>query len=965
MILTIFKYVKLYSTARQYVGPRKLVLLALIYWVSKIVIKRFNIRISIPSAQELISTLLDQLLEQPVIPVHVCRSAFRSTPLPQIRTQSQVHSHPISAAHRSSCVPFATLYALGLGLEPFCIQASTSDVKAGMQHNRTHYWAKDVLVPNSNSVTTDSNLAVIVDVDYYMNMNDFLINMRTPVVLYTCQPNAVAYSSNEYSFTFDEKNYIRYTVKGGAEYSHQIWNYNKDVIVIRKYNKTTIFQIERVHADEHHEYVALIPIGSYNGYIASFLSRWLEAPTLTRLQPVKGQFLVMDVQEKNGLFTSIARVNNYATAYVPRPLLDTIYSATLSTSVKTGVATIQSWLENDGGRHGAAIVCDYLLTNQSKITERIYPAETGIIRYQLLRNVEEHDPDAKGLMSSFMQPLVASGYVPDNTISNERAAVIARVLAPQVDAIKISRKPESPPPRWLIQSMHEFVNLCVPIKHKGRPTEIHTVFEKQHRPAQRSLLERASGMSIPDVTSISTFLKAEPYQKAADPRIISTYNTVIKREYSRYTYSFTDYILQHHSWYTFGQNPIEIAKHVADICTNSAAIVCADANKMDGHISQICRDLELALWNAFLEFDEHTNIRNLHEKQYNSPAYTTHGFNYHVDFIRGSGSPETAFFNTIITKFIDFLYRRKHMSAIEAFNAPGKFGGDDSIATRAGPISELIDAAASIGQRYEVDEFTRGQSGVNYLSRFYTSNVWYGDYSSTCDLKRQLSKLHISSNQNLTTNVEKLRRKLSGLLRTDHHTPIIKDILETAKRLGMQLYDVEESDSWWAQYDLDTNWPNSLPQDEFQFIQSFLPKSDPTRLQIYLLTCTVDTDLLHMPLICEKENLIHNPNFITATTEEMKYPEQPTIEPASVVDAKTEITVVDSCRDFLFRTCTRKHCTKPHIPTSTTKLGITKYKESIGDKIKQANSTIRRKQVAFNTNLANASQRLGDPVQNV
>jgi len=582
----------------------------------------------------------------------------------------------------------------------------------------------------------------------------------------------------------------------------------------------------------------------------------------------------------------VSRVDGYACAEVPRRIVDAVYSATCSTSVKTGVATVQSWVEDHGGREAAAVICDYLQHGPRARGERVFPAETGVFRYQLLRSIKEYDPDAKPLMTAFMLPVLPAGYIPDVCIANERAAVAARVAAPIAD----HRKIKPPAPRWLYDTMAAFVKLVVPKFHEGQPLEIQDVYERQARPSQRSLLERASGMLPPKTSRFSTFLKAEPYQKAADPRVISVFNTVDKREYSRFIYAFADFIMATCPWYSFGKKPVDIANKVVTICAAAEEIACADASKMDGHLSEEARQLELALLLAFFHTSHHEKIRALHSRTYAAVAATTLLVQYLTEFTRGSGVPDTALMNSIVSKYVDFTYRVRLMPAKEAYEVEAEFGGDDSIAPLIpghGP-SELIKCAAMIGQNYEVDVFKRGQHGVNYLSRFFTEDVWTGDNSSTCDLVRQLSKLHLSGNDPTIPGDVRLQRKLSGYARTDSNTPIMRNILDAARRVGMDLNDAQYSDSWWAMYDQDVNWPNEIVKDEEFTIQRFLPGADVESLICYLQMCD-RPGLLSMPAIMVAGAPKVNKRFTTIFNADQAFiQEGPGIEAAHGKDGDDE-----------------------------------------------------------------------------
>jgi hypothetical protein len=315
----------------------------------------------------------------------------------------------------------------------------------------------------------------------------------------------------------------------------------------------------------------------------------------------------------------------------------------------------------------------------------------------------------------------------------------------------------------------------------------------------------------------------------------------------------------------------------------------------------------------------------LHSKQFNITAKTKHSVKYKTTTQRGSGSPETALMNGLLSKFMDYLGRRlAGWEVVEAFQADGQFGGDDTItAAFAGDlgVTHMVRAGAMVGQRLEVDRFERGQVGVNYLSRYYTELVWSGDNSSTCDLPRMLSKLHVTVGIAGYTPLEKLTHKLRGLALTDNATPIIRQILFAARRVGVDLAgDVDRRlGSWWHQYG-DNNWPNSLV-DEAEFLQRIVPKAMVDPLYTYLQGIDSPEQLLTMPTLVEVGELppvIKAP--VVVVDDDVKVAKPAVL--ASVCKqflkgecrqgAACKFKHVKICRDFQRGSCTRAACKFQH-----------------------------------------------------
>ncbi len=860
---------------------------------------------------------------------HYLRSEFRNLVLPRMSVDDPAHSHPASAAWRSSATVLARDLSARVGLQPYVYQAGSIDVRDGLSYCRSYYWMKDVCVPTTNSEPHRNSLLVVVDVDYYVDVPQLLLQHDNPVLLYTFQPTTVALASGEFSFRFSANNDVVYNVSGGANYEHKVWNYGKDVVTVSSFYKSRSYIIERRQANPHHEYVLLIPIGTWY-WAFSWISRLLNSDRLDYLRVNNGDFNLMDVKTKDGVVRSLARVGHYNCANTPIETFNAIEAVSKTSKIMIGNATVQSWIE--GNRPQAAVITDYLRSSVPSKPPFVYPPAEGIRHYQIIKRVEEVDHQSP-LMVSYMSPVLPNTFVPTRSITNEEAAVTGRIKLPQQEAreLAVDVKSNDSMSRMLIDEMEKFVEFLIPHPHACDPVEIEDVYEKQNRPTQRGLLEAAES-KIPD-RQCTVFLKAEPYQKVSDPRIITTYNTVDKREYSRFTYAITRH-LNKTGWYSFGKTPLQIATSVAKICSEAVDHVnCADASRMDGHIHANVRLLERMILLRYFKVEHHATLIDLHGAQYNCRASTRLGVRYKIEDQRGSGSPETALFNTIVSKFIDYLARRLDgVIPTKAYYCAGEFGGDDSISPDVSG-SKLVQAGAIIGQVLENVMFKRGASGVNYLSRFYTVDVWFGSNLSTCDLPRALSKLHVTpmlpSN---VTPINKLEQKLSGLFLTDRYTPIIMEILDAAERLGLKIGQISKERSlvsWWARYEKDVNWPNEPCDDPDAWLDQNMPDIDVKPLFQYLLTVNFAHELLCMPTIFVQSELPINNKALVHIDDEIKAAPKvsaPTekLQPICTEYVKGKCTYgrnckykhAKVCRDYLMNRCSRKRCMYPHIDIS-------------------------------------------------
>jgi len=874
---------------------------------------------------------------------HHLKTSFRYTVLPYVNTRNKTHSHPFSAGWRSSAILFARDFASSVGIGVVSYQGSNSDLKRNIAISRSYYWHKDLQVEPASFNPKPSDLICIIDVDYYMDMADFLLSHDNPVFIYCVQPTKATDNCEDWRFRFKSDNKIEYQVSGGGTYSHHVWDYGQDVITVTGLLSTKSYVVDRRKANEHHSYILLIPLRKWNFPFAWLANYWLEANPLKYLTPVKDGYVTIENMKQGGAEFSVAKVDNWLSATLSTVKVDALRHVANTSNLKLGNATSAQWC--DGDKSDAAVLTDYIRNTQPSPPPVVYSPTDGARTYNVLNRKSDIDNDLVPLLESYMSPILHEGFVPARTKNNEEAAVEGRLLKPREDAKILEAQNPSP---MLLTCVEEFVDLLTvePVWGKDcrnalHPTDLEEVYARQNRPTQRALLDAAESAESKNAASI--FLKAEAYQNVNAPRLITTYDTVTKRDYSCYTYALADYIKEF-DWYAFGKTPVKIAQRVADISTFSKlGTNAADASKMDGHVVEMWRKIELKILLALFDVAHHEEIIKLHGEQYNVPAVTTLGVLYKLLYERGSGSPETALFNTLLTKFIDYLSRRlAGVDKIKAFEALGIFGGDDSYATQ---ISDTIlnngfieKAGAMIGQRIENVEFKRGAPGVNFLSRYYTDEVWFGNSNSICDVPRILSKLHLSVKLAGVTPLEKLQQKLAGLNLSDRNTPIIKQLIYTAQDAGMKLpgycldgtVNVEfefnkQLSSWWSQYGLEedrfttsperkgwfnSNWPNEVSiSDSWSMVESMfefdtqalfdhLAKIDEPSLISYMLCC---------PLIADPKPPKLKVPF-AQVDDDIKY-----ADPESKYEDIPDLTSRDICHKFIDNKCKNEKCKFKHV----------------------------------------------------
>jgi len=692
------------------------------------------------------------------------------------------HSHPDAASARNASVSTMSYFASLFGMRPYFMQKSASDVRNGRAGCRTYYWGKDLNVRYSPYNPLDSDIIVFSDVDMYVDMPSYLAQHPRPVLISTFQPSHVAQSTGEYTFTFDSNNNVHYIVSGGAEYVHSVWNYSCDIISAVSvgwfFNRTTIYNVDRKQCDPHHQILLLTPVRTFSYFrlFSSIIN--LEVNILDKLRVVEKDLLRLTVHTVEGAYRCTGRVNSFACAKITAAQDDSLACLSRISGVKLSPAGIKTAL-GDVSEESAVILTEYHGLKTSIVPDNVYPMSKSVHNYQFLG--PGYDANAKESMVPFMNPIIDECFSPVKSLSNDNACIDGRVVnvASFQQPLPID-----------IQMMQEFIELLIPVSEIGDPVDISEVYERQSRPTQRHILDSASFYVDPDTKSkIQSFQKSETYDSVKDPRNISTIPKINKYKYSRFAYAFSNSVMKKQSWYAFGKSPLEIAERCAVVCKRARKhVVLSDFSRMDGRVSPLLRTLERMACLRFFRRKYHEELLEIQATQSDQRAITTFGRRYTTGSSRLSGSAETADFNSLDNGFVAYKTKRstinpetgKHFTPLEAWAALGIYGGDDGL-TDDIDLDIYAKTSSSVGQLLDCAPVPKGSLGVSFLARDFGPGVWQGDPSSVCDIRRQLSKLHvtISLSGNITPE-QKLFEKILGYSFTDINTPIIGEICNVA-----------------------------------------------------------------------------------------------------------------------------------------------------------------------------------------
>lgn len=779
---------------------------------------------------------LSGVLTKPDLSSSAIRQIFVDCPMAVGRAQ-QNHTHGLSASTRNAGGSTAELVATSVGLSAYFVQMSLADGRRGRDGDRSFHWAKDIAVPPSDfHFDSKKQAAVLVDVDYYINMPELLAQHPGTYLISTFQPTAVAVSTGEYTFRFLSDDTVEYRVSGGAEYKHQVWNYKGDTTLVKSKRwvgeEHVAYHIDRKKLDDHHALILLTVIGKYR----SVLGIGVEGKELQRLKVNHGDHNVLDVIDGDGIVRSVSPIGSHTAVTMPKRNWDAVHAVGLVAKVPltpamaaTNIGSRSSdGLTSDRLENGhAAIIAGFVQAGMPHHADVVYPVGEAMKPIYFGR----HDYDCPIQTTPFGSPLVGPCYGFVKSIHSDDRCICGRVeafheLGPHEIAPTVAK--------YLV----EFVERLIPVPHILDPLSDEQVAERQTRPSQRSILLEASLTGENYSAKWSSFNKNETYGKAGtDPRNISTSVAAIKMQYARYTYSFTDTILGTQKWYAFNCTPKECAQRIADILRGKSHAVLADGNRYDGHVKRPERLVERAMMLRSFKPQYHAELNESMDAQIGIPGTTREGRKYFSGYGRGSGSQETSPFNSAGTAFTGYCARRETL--VNGVRTPpdvawaelGIYGGDDSLESDVDPES-LRKAAANVGQDYEITVVRNGELGVEFLNRQFGPDIWTGDLDSMANPRRLLEKLWTGPTH-LADPIERFAERLSGYYRMDGNSPIIGDIC----KVGQELLGEREGGilcPWDGDINIESNWPNAYGDWMLDCFAKFLPDFDHGRFWRWL-----------------------------------------------------------------------------------------------------------------------------------
>jgi hypothetical protein len=716
----------------------------------------------------------------------------------KLAPQSRNHTHATSAAERTGANIALVELAKRAGFRPYVVSQSSSDEKMSIAGSRYFYWSKDLGIPFRDDPVEDKDCLIFIDVDFHCDMNRYL-DFFKPILIYTFVPTTVSGSSEEHTFSVVNDK-IFYRVRGGAEYSHYIWNYDGDCITkIDQDGSLLTYDItqKEIEGSPGRRLIFIMPRTHTPWPYYEYLS---PANGIKRKRFSTGPVNMAHNDITDDLSLSMA-LSPYSVNLKGRMVAALLHRLRTKKTTSPEVGDIEAFLLSEKA----------MLKEQHMDIPKDFndPKVTAALLHEMVPYLFGWEPnvthtstipttytslgpyvtvDSKPTCQLITTPLaVKPAVLPAKHPNNEIAAIKGRVE-------KVMNRVT--PPREYKQYAQEFVELLIPTPHIGCPIDYSEVIEIQNKSAQRARANQVFDCLGPNPpNTLETFNKAEAYNGTSDPRIITTMKPKLTIDMSRFTIPFKNEVLKKFHWYAPGKIPREILEIIKRI--GEHGFIDTDYNRFDGTISEWLQiNISEAAYMRWINQNDAAQFKKDFDEVFQQTARTQSGLKYDSGWGTRSGSPITTDGNTMKNVFIVYAALRTiGYTKEQAWALLGIYAGDDGLTPALAGLMEAIEfVAKTLGLSVKISRSNPNEP-VPFLGRILIAPLTSDD--SFQDPKRTIPKLHVSTNK--TVSVEQAAiNKAAGYMVTDHKTPIISHwAIKVIEKSGLKDVKNQTPDEAW------------------------------------------------------------------------------------------------------------------------------------------------------------------------
>lgn len=791
------------------------------------------------------------------------------------------HSHPHAAAARSAVVAAMHVSVANAGLVPYSWSTSPGDQRAGIDGLRQMYWAKDLRQKCLSDPILPHHAIVMVDVDFHAPMPELLHSVIAPYLLYTVAPQRAGGVDGNSSYCFLADGRFSSRVDGGATYAHRLFDYGHDTIVAANlasaYPVYVVYSIERVTLSDTRCVVALSPQKVWRGLWAWLIAgiMRLRGDSTPRLDVVRAVTSAKTASGERYVRLTSGAATNSAVSIGITSVPDSVRIPHVTDAMFVELAarigqqarsvalvsgTIASHLRLDervDATTWANVLVGYYTQRVTVSSPHVPIGAPALEVYQANTRQFTFDDASKSGVIAIAAPICVTPTAPDDSPANKAWSVESRINTPQAESIV-------KPTKWLYRAMSEFADHIIRDvgRHTLKPASIEEVMFRQPSPTQSALVDaHCVGNDKPPA---SHFIKQESGTKFSAPRIITPVGKG-KVVGAQFMYALSDALKSSALGVCMasGLDPASIAQRLAWIGQHSREnLLESDANRMDGHVNELCRVFERSVVFGLFAPVHHAQLDEALQQQYGFGvryAMYDHDACALTRASRASGAAETSVFNTLLTLFVAYCaYRTKFAKtdnpsglAYAALLRGVVALGDDSVVADV-PSATLEHAARSVGQSYAVRSVAPADRdpSIEFLSRHY-HNVFFGSADNCAVLPRAVIKATTcAKTPGLDTSFAlRLFEKARSILVNDSDTPILGEFASRIIELAPEDWLGREADTrlWSYASRHETCYPNADREANEVYARAAMPTFDFEGFRAWLESASSIEELMNCP----------------------------------------------------------------------------------------------------------------------
>jgi hypothetical protein len=620
---------------------------------------------------------------------HFQRKEWKDAPEPAPCHDKVIHGHPLLAAERRGVHLQAIRLLSRKGYQPYDISTSRRTLRAkdgkGNPIPGFHgiFSPRDIMYESRNDEITEKHALVLIDVDYYIDMHALAAHMR-PMMLYTFCPGVNSGHTPESSWhtTFDKDGVAtaHYSVNGGENYQHQMWDYGSaSYVTFKKYGVMYTYAIERHRPNKSSTHQVI----------------WLQPCTIS----VEGDEFYERVFAKTPVAKRLTSAGTVVQDGDKVTITDGSFEFVLRATLWQAILTSCSEAKTVAAPQMHVFICGHkedLLSG-----DPMYLAEWIAARFKkqalpttLVYASRIQRPDGTFFSANMKATHVEMEPKPSNlspaTPTADRCSD-AGAITTRVAEVHNSTVPPTKYDSYLKEYLAGISELTGVPRGGLMPLKPDELIERVERAKTAAKIggawDTAGSSAENSKVFVEAFVKKEVYGKPGDERNISPTDDDHLSKLAPYAYAAKD-LLCKLPQYMPGRTPKEISRVMQSLIKSGEKLWETDFSRYDGQQSRAMRGWETIFFAWF--FADEAAARLVSKEIFNVEAKSKAG-SYSTGGSLCSGSSLTTIMNTFKHMFIQYCtYRESGLTHEEAMKRLFAAYGDDGVLTGSKEVADTM-----------------------------------------------------------------------------------------------------------------------------------------------------------------------------------------------------------------------------------------------------------------------------------